>query len=134
MNSRTIWVSLGMAACVLMGNLSAGWFPLEVLAVPTPRPSAAAEIPERWMRYVFRFVGALSEILDRDMSFTETRAVELGECRSTEKINGPLACVKTCQGKTVCLLFLQGPAGIQPSDLLYKIEEKPAEGSSSRSG
>lgn len=76
--------------------------------------------------YVFRYTAGLSKVMLETMTFAESQSINLGQCQSTEKINGPIACTTTCQGTPLCLLIFEGPAGLQSTHLIEKIKEEPA--------
>lgn len=89
----------------------------------TPAPSAGATAASA---YVFRFTTGLSKVMLDTMTFAESQSINLGQCQSTEKINGPIACTTTCQGTPLCLLIFEGPAGLQSTHLIEKLKEEPA--------
>jgi len=68
------------------------------------------------------------------LTFVETQPLKLGECETTEKTNGPLACATNCQGVPLCLLVFEGPPGLKSTDVLEKLKEKPVIHSAENSG
>jgi hypothetical protein len=77
--------------------------------------------------YVFQYNAGASELFMKEMVFASEEPLDLDECQTTFKINGPLGCAVNCSDQPVCLLVFSGPSGLGTSDILTKVEEVPSE-------
>jgi len=75
--------------------------------------------------YVFRYSPSDSAFFLEEMTFPESRPLDLGACTVSEKLNGPLHCAINCDDIAVCLYLYNGPSGQTVNDVLEKVSEIP---------
>lgn len=118
MNARTLSIFTGALMIFGLGQMALG-------EAPTPEGGTSGTAVST---YVFRYTTGLSKVMLETMTFAETQPVNLGQCQSVEKVNGPIACTTTCQGLPLCLLIFEGPAGLQSTQIIEKVKEERSSG------